>query len=361
MRLLPKREDWTPYVWTVYLSFFLVAPSMKPRTSVIEWIATLTACLVFLALYFRGYWVEGRAIYPIIIAITLIGFGFMPYNHGAGTFYIFAAGFAHAAGSTRTAIRIILVLELILCVQVWYLGVHPFVAFWPVFFTPLIGAINLHYAQVRRSNSRLRMAQDEIERLAKVAERERIARDLHDVLGHTLSLIVLKSELASKLADRDPDRAREEIRDVERISREALAEVREAITGYRAGWATELESATTMMRTAGIEVGAEIDLAGLSAAHEAILSVCLREAATNVVRHSSARKCTITLRREADRIIMTVADDGRGGSGPEGFGLTGMRERLAALGGSLVREGTNGTTLTIALPAAPASAMERSA
>jgi two-component system sensor histidine kinase DesK len=361
MRLLPKKEDWTPYVWTVYLTFFLVAPTMKPRTTVLEWAATAAACLVFLALYFRGHWVEGPAIYPIIAAIALLGFGFMPYNHGAGTFYIFAAGFAHVVGSTRTAIRIILVLELILVAQVWYIGVHPFVAFWPLFFTPLIGAINIHYAQVGRSNSRLRMAQDEIERLAKVAERERIARDLHDVLGHTLSLIGLKSELASKLADRDPERARVEIRDVERISREALAEVREAITGYRAGWATELESATAMMRTAGIDVTTEADLSGLSAAHEAILSVCLREAATNVVRHSSARRCSITLRRETGRVVLTVADDGRGGNEPEGFGLTGMRERLAALGGTLTREGGRGTTLTISLPAGTPAAMERSA
>jgi two-component system sensor histidine kinase DesK len=362
MRLLPAREDWTPYVWTVYLSFFFITPAFRRGgTSAAEWALVAATCAVFLALYFRGFWLEGRRIYPIIIAIAAIGAAWMPFNAGAGTFFIYAAGFAHAVGSTREAVRIILVLELLLCIEVWYFGVHPFAAFWPVFFTPIIGAINIHYANQQRSNSRLRVAQEEIERLAKLAERERIARDLHDVLGHTLSLIVLKSELASKLADRDPDRARAEIRDVERISREALAEVREAIRGYRAGWKSELESAGTMLRTAGLEVTESVETVKLGALHEAVLSMCLREAATNVVRHAGARRCSIDLCTDTTHVMLTVADDGRGGNEPEGFGLAGMRERVAALGGTVTRRSDRGTTLIVSLPLREPAAMERSA
>ena len=100
-------------------------------------------------------------------------------------------------------------------------------------FALVIGIGNIFFAQRNRSNYKLRMAQEEIEHLAKVAERERIARDLHDVLGHTLSVIILKSELAGKLMDKDPERAKSEIRDVEQTSRQALAEVRQTIRGYR--------------------------------------------------------------------------------------------------------------------------------
>src|SRR5258708_13782744 len=113
------------------------------------------------------------------------------------------------------------------------------------------------------------MAQDEIEHLAKAAERERIARDLHDVLGHTLSLIILKSELASKLADKDPERAIEEIRDVERISREALAEVRQAVKGYRSsGLDNEFRHAGETLRTAGIRGEARREPLAFTPAHE---------------------------------------------------------------------------------------------
>ena len=208
------------------------------------------------------------------------------------------------------------------------------------------------------------MAQDEIEHLAKVAERERIARDLHDVLGHTLSLIILKSELASKLADRDPQRARDEIRDVERISREALSEVRQAVRGYRAGLQQELDGATAMLRAAAIELTTECEPVPLAAGQEAILALALREAVTNVVRHSDASHCTIAMRRVDDAIRLTISDDGRGG-GQDGAGISGMRERIATLGGSVARDGSHGTTITVTLPLASGlqsvSAIERSA
>jgi two-component system sensor histidine kinase DesK len=177
-------------------------------------------------------------------------------------------------------------------------------------------------------------------------------------------LIILKSELASKLADRDPQRARDEIRDVERISREALSEVRQAVRGYRGGLHQELDGAKAMLRAAAIELTSEFDPVPLAAGQEAILALALREAVTNVVRHSEATRCTIALHRVGDDIRLTVSDDGRGG-GTDGAGISGMRERIAALGGSVARDGSRGTTLTVTLPLASGlqsvSAIERSA
>ena len=162
-------------------------------------------------------------------------------------------------------------------------------------------------------NSKLRVANDEIEHLAKVAERERIARDLHDVLGHTLSLITLKSELARKLVDRDPERAKQEMQDVENASRAALADVREAIRGYRSdGIFAELARARAALETAGVSVECDTDLVQLSPEQESVLSLALREAVTNVVRHAEARRCNVTLKRDDSLCTLEVADDGRG-------------------------------------------------
>src|SRR6476659_8111325 len=235
MTMTPERDwaGWTKYIWLIYIIPFAGYPVVEHAGAgriAITWFATA----VFTVIYLAGYRVRGRRLLWIIAAITLLGVAFMPINYGAGAFFIFAASFAGNTGGVRKAFSIIGIVLLVLLADVLVIGLSPLIWWWAAFFTAVIGAVNAHFAQVGRANRRLQLAHDEIEHLAKVAERERIARDLHDVLGHTLSLIILKSELASKLADRDPQRARDEIRDVEQAARTSLAEVRQAILGYRA-------------------------------------------------------------------------------------------------------------------------------
>jgi two-component system sensor histidine kinase DesK len=256
----------------------------------------------------------------------------------------------------------VLVIAAIATVEAALLRRDMFNSAWPPVFVLIIGGINIHFAQVGRANARLRLAREEIEHLAKLAERERIARDLHDLLGHTLSLVILKSELASKLGERDPERAFREIRDVERISREALAEVRAAVTGYRSGGlAAEVEHARNALSTAGVTLETEITKAQLPPAHEAVLCLALREAITNIVRHAGGRHCRVSVDVANEQCTLTIADDGRGGNAPSGSGLSGMRERVEVLGGTLTRDGHRGTTLTVMLPLATPSIAERSA
>lgn len=355
---------WTKYVWLIYAVPFVVFPLIT-NAGPVQVALMIAGTTVFLVLYFAGYRARGNRILPIIAGLTILGVLFIPQNLGAGAFFIYAASFAGTAGGMRRAFSIIGIVLLILLVEMKLLGLSPLLWWWSAVFTIVVGAVNAHFAQVGRAHFRLRMAQDEIEHLAKVAERERIARDLHDVLGHTLSLIILKSELASKLADRDPQRARDEIRDVERISREALSEVRQAVRGYRAGLQQEIDGAAEILRAASIELTAKVEPVPLAPGQEAILALALREAVTNVVRHSGAARCTIELRRSAEAISLIVADDGRGGAQTDGAGISGMRERIAALGGRVLRDGSRGTTLTITLPVASGpqgvSAIERSA
>ena len=362
LRLLPSDQDlgWTPYAWLVYL-FSAVAWPIFGHAPRGVWILTSLSIVAFLILYFRGYWICGRAILPTIAAITFLGVITFPINPGCGVYFVFAAAFAARTGPGKAAWIVVFSVAAIAASEAWLATVSLYGAIWPVAFSLLIGAINIHYEQVRRSNSRLRLAQNEIEHLAKVAERERIARDLHDVLGHTLSLIILKSELASRLADRDTDRAIHEIRDVERISREALSEVRAAVTGYRsAGLQSELQMSRATLEAAGISVHIERNPVVMSAQEESVLALALREATTNIIRHSDAHNCTIAVQQNGSSRTLMIRDDGKGGSSPEGSGMTGMRERVSAIGGVLERDGSDGMRLLISLPA-PEEAQEHRA
>jgi two-component system sensor histidine kinase DesK len=172
------------------------------------------------------------------------------------------------------------------------------------------------------------------------------------VLGHTLSVITLKSELAGKLIDRDPERAGKEIREVEEISRQALSDVRDAIRGYRSkGLAAELAQAKATLETAGVAV--QCDAATtlqLPAMQESVLSLAVREGVTNVVRHARARNCRLRVEQQNGSCSLEIADDGQGFTTMEGNGLRGMRERVEMLGGTLDRRNKSGTTLIVTLP-----------
>ena len=365
MRLLPHDQDisWTPYAWLIYIVPFAMTPFIDERQNdSTHWITYIVATLVFLVLYFRSHWVRGRELVLIAAITTVMGLALWPMSHGAGAFFIYAASMIALLDTPRWAVHGVVAIAVITVVEASLMRRDLFNSAWPVVFVLIVGGINIHYSQVGRANARLRLAHEEIEHMATVAERERIARDLHDVLGHTLSLVILKSELASKLAERDPERSREEIRDVERIAREALAEVRAAVSGYRSsGLEAEVQRARNTLTSAGIHFEGYIAKQKVPAAQEAVLCLALREAITNIVRHSGAHKCTVTITSNDSECTLSVADDGRGGNAPFGSGLSGMRERVDLLGGKLTRTGNAGTTLTVTLPLSTNALQERSA
>ncbi|MEO7053150.1 MAG: histidine kinase [Rhodanobacter sp.] len=207
----------------------------------------------------------------------------------------------------------------------------------------------------RESDAALRLSHDEVRRLAATAERERIGRDLHDLLGHTLSLITLKLELSRKLFDRDLVAAKREVEEAEKVARHALAEVRSAVTGIRAtDLAAELASARLLLESSRVHLEYGSLPADLPAEIERDLSLVLREAVTNVARHAGASRVRIELLREHAAICMRIDDDGAGGldGAAGGNGICGMRERVRAIGGSLTIESPrgNGTRLRVVVP-----------
>jgi len=317
------------------------------------WMRALTGAglIVFLALYFWAYWLQGTQKLLVVGGITALGCICLPWNPGAAVFFVYAATFIGDTAEPQIAYRYLAGLLGIVAVESWAARTPR--DYWTatIVSSALLGAVMVHHADQRRNRRQLNLAHEEVARLAKVAERERIARDLHDLLGHTLSLIILKSELASKLAGLDPVRSLAEIRDVERISREALTEVRAAVSGFRTvGLELALEHIGQSLKTAGLQVEYAISPVLLPRAQEVVLAMALREAVTNIIRHSQATSCRIRMAHCGPLCELEISDNGTGGSSPDGGGLRGMRERVESMGGSLAIQRAAGTTLLIRLP-----------
>jgi two-component system sensor histidine kinase DesK len=228
-------------------------------------------------------------------------------------------------------------------------------------------------ARLASTLGELHAARRELARLAVIEERMRMARDLHDLLGHNLSLITLKSELAGRLLEAAPARAAAEIREVERVARQTLREVREAVAGYRQpALYSELDGARQLLSAAGIACTIEHTAGALPPATDAVLAWAVREAVTNVIRHSRARRCNIQVTGADGMVQAEVINDGYREHGQEGegarrqtgSGLTGLAERVTAHGGHceagpLLAEGALSFRLWVEVPIRTSGTAER--
>ena len=335
-RLVPDEAGigWLAYLWLSYYAFFFLQWWYEPpgRTQLILGLATTVA---FLVLYFSAFHHRGRGAILHIVALLALGIAWAPFNLGANVFFVYAAAFACQAGAPRRAGMVLAVVVALVMVLGWL--VQPHIIFWgfALLGSVAVGLANIYFTEQERNDAALRISRAETRQLARVAERERIARDLHDLLGHRLSMIVLKSELAGRLFENDPPRARAEIADVETSARAALAEVREAIGGYRErSLESELEQVRLSLTSAGVEPRLEVEEGlALDSRTEAVLGLVLREACTNVIRHARARNCCIRLHNGDGGLVLEISDDGRGRIRPDGGGIDGMRARIEALGG----------------------------
>jgi two-component system sensor histidine kinase DesK len=218
---------------------------------------------------------------------------------------------------------------------------HPAEALGPshsVLLSIVLAGLGMHAVrQLIRLNLDLHATRAELANLAVAADRERLARELHDLLARTLSLIAVKAELASRLSAKGDAAAAAELSVVQRLARQAVRDVREAVTGSHApSLEAELAAAEAALRTAGIGLSLERNAAQIDPAHERTLAWAVREAVTNVVKHSGARTCRIALQTCGGVTSLEVDDDGRGpANGRAGAGLDGLADRLRAVGGTL--------------------------
>ncbi|MEO6968338.1 MAG: sensor histidine kinase [Rhodanobacteraceae bacterium] len=322
----------------------------------VRWFAPITVATValFLLLYTLAYLRPMRELLVYASAIGLLGFLAMPVNNSGGAAYvIYACAFFAFQNSPRRAIAMMAGVTLIFVLEALSLHWPWQVALMMALVCAAVGGGNVAYWMNCQKDAELRLSHDEVRRLAATAERERIGRDLHDLLGHTLSLITLKLELSRKLFDQDPQAARREITEAEKVARHALGEVRAAVTGIRASdLAAELASARLLLESCYVHLDYDLPLPDLPPEIERGLSLVLREASTNIARHAHARTARMALVRDDDCLLMRIADDGRGGVAADGNGLAGMRERVRALGGDLRIESPlrKGTTLSVRVP-----------
>jgi two-component system sensor histidine kinase DesK len=362
-------------MWLAYSGFIFIAPILEPPNFWL-WVGTLASLAIFLLIFWAMmYKAKTHAGHCWLIFFTfLLGMVTFTFNQGASTYVVYSAAFLpFTLKSTRRVVLFILLVSAAVVVEGAILTVvfqpRGFTIGWAntfigAFLVLIVGGGNIYFAEQKRADGKLRSALEENVALAAVAERERIARDLHDVLGHTLSVIVLKAELAGRLVSIDPARAATEMGDVERTARSALAEIREAIGGYRSrGLTAEIEAARSILDAAGVKLLAEGSPStdSLSPQEETALALALREAVTNIVRHAHARTCCLRFVSEAGLRRLVVEDDGPRPVLLEGNGLRGMRQRIESLGGRFVLErgaGSNdgtgeprGTRLILELPA----------
>lgn len=361
-QLFPKNPWLSLYAWLIFviLPFFFIFRS----SSLIE----IGIGIALLGLFFLAYRlsVNSRSGFVYVwvsieMAINII----LTYLFGYVYLAIFLAFFI---GNIRSKVGFYIIygMHIGTTIATVALGIifhsNLFMSQLPFIVLTVLGVILLPFNTFNRNKrekleGQLEDANKRISQLVIIEERERIARDLHDTLGQKLSLIGLKSDLASKLLYRDPEAALSEINDVRQTARTALKEVRELVSDMRG---TKLED--ELLRVQQILKAGEIDfvmygspkLKNTPLLVENVLSMCLKEAVNNVVKHSHASRCTILIKQTPQEVLVQVQDDGVGlpetGGFMHGNGLAGMRERLEFINGSADIKGTDGMTLNIRVP-----------
>ncbi|WP_037890990.1 sensor histidine kinase [Streptomyces sp. Tu 6176] len=348
-------EAWRKLVWILPWLVFLSSPvhdlaagAHRPAATAAGWAGLAAFTGIYLALVFRNMgrpfsepvvacMVGVLGVLAVVLTLTLGGawIGLFVYvSVVCGTTFPLRVAYAAIPATT---VAMVLAGQVVGAEAMWTL----------VLLVLLVGFAMTGVRQLVRTTVELRQARATVAQLAANEERLRLARDLHDLLGHSLSLITLKSELAGRMLPGQPDKAAQQVADIEQVSRQALVDVREAVTGYRRPrLAAELAGARVALTAAGVscELPAEPALDGVPEESESALAWALREAVTNVVRHSGARRCAVEVVRrqtlDGPLLELCVEDDGTGGSGSgsggdPGNGLTGLAERLEKAGGLL--------------------------
>jgi len=355
-KLLPRPMDFQygPYVWLIYLFiFFLSLAQYHPIEN--SYLYATIGTVLFLAVYFNGYWATARKVKWNIFAILVIGSLMALLSSGASVFFVYAAAFCYSLGSTKKAfIGIILIVAWIMLFS-WINNLDPYFYLPGIIFTFLIGGLNIYQHDISLKRKELILSQKEVRHLAKISERERIARDLHDLIGHTFSVITLKAELANKLINKDLSKAKDEISALENISRDALSQIREVVTGYRTSdLNTELTHAKYVLESNDISFYYQFDEFDISEHINKELAIILKELITNILKHSEADRVDLVVKHQDNCANLQVKDNGVGFSEQkhQGFGLKGISERVSKLHGKLLIKSFSGTLIDIKIPLA---------
>ncbi|MGG3561836.1 sensor histidine kinase [Neobacillus rhizosphaerae] len=366
-----KNNGIAPYIWTVLgiLPFYFIFQA----PSTIEIVVGILLTLLFFILYRIAFISKGWPVYLwtlILIGISITATNLFNYVYFAFFLAYFIGNikdrvafltlyFIHLI-STSASINYSIVMQ-----EKLFLQQLPFVII--IWISVILLPFSIYNRKERgQLEEKLEDANKRISELVKLEERQRIARDLHDTLGQKLSLIGLKTDLARKLISKDPDQAKSELKDVQQTARTALSEVRKMVSSMRGiRLKDEIQRVKQIIKAAQIHFisEGEFTLSNVSLLTENILSMCLKEAVNNVVKHSEAKNCIISIEQSWKETVLTIRDDGRFKGDTEklaeGHGLIGMKERLEFINGSLELVTKEGTTLMIRVPNDVKQAVEK--
>jgi two-component system sensor histidine kinase DesK len=356
------RSIWAETVHLLWSVWIFIVPVFDSDGWSLRWFGlTALSYPLFLGLYFKSMTAPREHVLRYGLSMVALSMLLLPWYPSGLTYFVYGCIFLCARRiAIRTYVSWLLGLNAIMLGECWLLH-YPWQSVISIPITTLI--VSMIISAERLSDAKdaeLQLSHEEVRRLAGLAERERIGRDLHDLLGHTLSLITLKLELSRRLFDRDSEAAKREMEEAERVARHALAEVRSAVSGIRAAdIAAELASSRLLLESSGVRLEYGVPPIDLPAEVERGLSLVLREAATNIARHARASRAQISFAREPQAVVLRIDDNGRGGVGEDGNGLCGMRERVRALSGTLSIESprAQGTHMLIRVPTPAMSAL----
>ncbi len=295
-------------------------------------LAAFCCCFLAVAVWVgRLYWLTW--LWPLLGTMVALTLAEMFYAQGYA-FYLAAVLVVPTVGRLgRRAAPLVVAAAIASLVVPWAVpSWHQGLGWGPAISIVFTALMAYAFTEIMSANRALRDAHDEIGRLASETERNRIARDLHDLLGHSLTAITVKAGLARRLASRDPQACAREVGEVEDLSRQALADVRAAVSNYReVTLASELARGKELLRASGVTADLPTATDVIDPTREQLLGWAVREGLTNIARHAHATHCTVTLTPSA----VEIADNGVGGAVSCGNGLTGLRERVAAVGGTV--------------------------
>ncbi|GAA6153687.1 sensor histidine kinase [Pseudoteredinibacter isoporae] len=352
--MAPRAQKWN-FISLLFSLFYFLPAVMSMNSMVItDWVTILVGYAIFLGLYFWGLKSDtSNAIYPIL-AILLCCFVLTAFTPGSNALFGFAMFLAAYYFPFKKGVWLLVFAIVIEVLGFVYLRNYDTMFLGIAIFLSIALFINAAFVrkdlQHRLSEAR---DQEQIQQLATIAERERISRDLHDLLGHSLSSIALKAELAEKLIHAgQQDNAMKEISDVAQLSRSALSEVRESVSGLKkTGISAELNVMCERLRSAGFTAECENNLPvehSLSPEIETTLILLLKEGSTNILRHSEGNRAHLTLDYQHSKIILNIWDNGNASHILEGNGISGMKDRCAQVGAEYqIQHGAEGTLISI--------------
>lgn len=358
-QLFPKRLGISPYI---YLAFFIMPLSYLADENGMKAVIGYFCLTVFAVAYRQSYATGSMKNYSYWIALQIAIVIFLTFFYNPNLIFMgfFPASFIGSYSDKKHFQRAFLsFLTVFLFTAMWiafhYELINVFF-FLPYFLAMLAIPIGIRsMTKQLELKTELSKANEQIRELIKKEERVRIARDLHDTLGHTLSLITLQSQLVQRLADKQPEKVKAEAKEIEVTSRSALREVRELVSDMQAVLIEEeLVSLEQLVQTAGIDfhLTRNGDLPALTLLQQNVLGMCLREVGTNIVKHSKAKSCDVNVLNNRGKLEISVRDDGVGfvETSNDGSGLQGMKERLALIDGQLDLKDTNGVLVKMLIP-----------